>query len=267
MNSTQQPYALLYLWQLRTLYIGELFELRSMHTAASCMVMSRDKPFHIEDARSGKSAMTSSALVPADALVRVISDGQIMACCFLDPFGQDFRALQNDMDDCLGLVHINSRREQQQVKSFELLYRDRVPAVNAYQTLMQEILPPQQGDSNSIDPRLQQAVHLIKQDPLSNQSNQWLAEQVGMSESQLQRMFRQILGVPVRRYRLWHRLFVTAGLMATGTNLTDAALASGFADSSHFSRTFRSMLGMTPSFVFQRHSRLVIETGGDESGG
>jgi len=141
-----------------------------------------------------------------------------------------------------------------------------VPAVNAYQTLMLGILPKQQSEAPVIDPRLQQAVLLIKQDPLSNQSNQWLAEQVGMSESQLQRLFRQVLGVPVRRYRLWHRLFVTAGMMATGTNLTDAALASGFADSSHFSRTFRSMLGMTPSFVFQRHSRLLIETGGDESG-
>ncbi len=46
--------------------------------------------------------------------------------------------------------------------------------------------------------------------------------------------------------------------MAFGKSLTDAALTAGFADSPHFSRTFRNMLGMTPSFVFQRHSRIMI---------
>lgn len=266
MPSEPRPHALLYLWDQRTVYIGELFELPSMRTAAASFLVGLEQPFHIEDASSGKSAKTYSALVPADLRVQVKSGGKITACCFLDPFGFDFKALQRDMQDCLGAIWVNNRHEQQQREWFKLLYGDLVPAANAYQTLMLGIMPPCEGNAHDVDPRLVQAVQIIKQNPLSNQSNQWLAAQVGMSESQLQRMFRQVLGVPVRRYRLWHRLFVTAGLMATGKSLTDAALSAGFADSSHFSRTFRSMLGMTPSFVFQRHSRLVIETGGDDAG-
>jgi AraC-like DNA-binding protein len=259
----QQRHALLYLWDLRTLYIGELFELPSMHTAAACYVLGLEKPFRIEDLTTGNCIETRAALVPADGKVNVHSGGQLMANCFLDPFGRDFRALQQDMQDCLGAVWVNSRRERQQLELCVMLHQDMVPAAHAYQSLTLGILPPQTVDY-PIDERLRQAVQLIKQDPLSNLSNQALAAQVGMSESQLQRLFRNVVGVPVRRYRLWHRLFVTAGLMASGKSLTDAALAAGFADSPHFSRTFRNMLGMTPSFVFQRHSRLVIEAGGDQ---
>ena len=80
------------------------------------------------------------------------------------------------------------------------------------------------------------------------------------SMPQLNRWFKRITGVPVRRYRLWHRLFVTANLMSFGKSLTDAAHEAGFSDSSHLNHTFRSMIGMTPSFVFQRSDRLRIFT-------
>lgn len=258
MSSASKPHALLYLWDLRTFYIGELFELQSMHTAASCFVMGLEKPFEILDVKSGRSAVTRSALVPADVRVNVYSGGQIMANCFLDPFGRDLRAMQSEMQTDLGNVRVGSVDEARQLERFSAMYRDIPAADQAYAILEHSILPAVDMGDASVDARLQQAVQLIKQDPLSNMSNQVLAKQVGWSESQLQRQFRQVIGLPVRRYRLWHRLFVTAGYMAYGKSLTEAALAAGFADSPHFSRTFRSMLGMTPSFVFQRHSRLMI---------
>jgi AraC-like DNA-binding protein len=40
--------------------------------------------------------------------------------------------------------------------------------------------------------------------------------------------------------------------------LTDAALGAGFADSSHFSRAFRNMFGITPSSVFGRTANVQI---------
>lgn len=258
MNAELKPHALLYLWELRTVYIGELFELSSMHTAAASFVVGLEKPFTIQDVRSGKSVVTRSALVPADVRVNVYSGGHIVACCFLDPFGRDLDAIRREMQDAIGDVMVTSCREVQQVELFQQMYQDIPHTDMAYQMFEIGILPVVNLGEDSVDARLLQAVQLIKQDPLSNISNQWLAQQVGLSESQLQRLFRQVIGLPVRRYRLWHRLFVTAGYMAFGKSLTDAALAAGFSDSPHFSRTFRSMLGMTPSFVFQRHSRIMI---------
>ena len=53
-------------------------------------------------------------------------------------------------------------------------------------------------------------LELIRADPADNLSNEALAEQVGLSGDRLQRLFKQTTGIPIRRYRLWHRLFVTS---------------------------------------------------------
>lgn len=41
-----------------------------------------------------------------------------------------------------------------------------------------------------------------------------------------------------------------------GAHLTQAALAAGFSDSAHLSRTFRSMFGLSPSLVLP-HAEIV----------
>ena len=261
MTAPNQPHALLYLWESRTLYIGELFELPSIRTAAAVLIFGLEKPFFIQELTSGASGVeTRSALVSAGAKVHVDSRGQIMAAVFLDPFGRDFRSLKPQMKKRLADTWVDSGDEDRQLKVLQRIYHDIVAMQTTYDFLLKDILPSKtpRDDSNEVDARLLQVVACIKDDPASNESNQVLASKVGMSESQLQRQFKQVIGIPLRRYRLWHRLFVTAGYMALGNNITDAALAAGFSDSSHFSRTFRNMLGMTPSFVFQRHSRILI---------
>jgi len=74
-----------------------------------------------------------------------------------------------------------------------------------------------------------------------------LATAVGLSPSRLAHLFRAQTGLPVRRYLLWLRLGDALQQLAHGVSLTTAAHAAGFADSAHFSRTFRAMLGITPS--------------------
>ena len=69
------------------------------------------------------------------------------------------------------------------------------------------------------------------------------------------------LGVPIRRYRQWHRLFVTAVGVTQGLSLTTAALEAGFTDSAHFSRTFRSILGMPPSAMLNPRGRMRMFAG------
>jgi AraC-like DNA-binding protein len=71
-------------------------------------------------------------------------------------------------------------------------------------------------------------------------------------------LFKEEVGVPIRRFRQWHRMRVVAALVAKGQTLTDAALGAGFADSSHFSRAFRNMFGITPSSVFGRAANVQI---------
>ncbi len=59
----------------------------------------------------------------------------------------------------------------------------------------------------------------------------------------LSQLFKEVVGTPIRRFRLWHRVFVTAAKLRGGAGLTDAALAAGFADYAQFARTYRQLAG------------------------
>lgn len=71
------------------------------------------------------------------------------------------------------------------------------------------------------------------------------ARLVGLSGSRARHLFVEQTGLPFRTWLLWSRLMRAVGSYAEGASLTDAALAAGFSDSAHFSRTFRAMFGVT----------------------
>ncbi len=76
-----------------------------------------------------------------------------------------------------------------------------------------------------------------------------VATRVGLSARQLRRSFADEIGMPYRRYVLWRRLRCALLRVRDGDDLTVAAADAGFADSPHFSRTFKDTFGLTPSEV------------------
>ena len=85
-----------------------------------------------------------------------------------------------------------------------------------------------------------------------------MAKRISVSEVTLQRLFKATTGIPIRRFRLWRRLFVAATLLALGRSITEAALEAGFSDASHFNHVSRDMLGMTPTFIIRRTENMTI---------
>jgi AraC-like DNA-binding protein len=69
------------------------------------------------------------------------------------------------------------------------------------------------------------------------------ANLAGLSKARVRHLFVEQTGLPFRTYLLWLRLMKGLETFAGGASLTDAALDAGFADSAHFSRTFRRMFG------------------------
>jgi AraC family transcriptional regulator len=70
------------------------------------------------------------------------------------------------------------------------------------------------------------------------------AKAVGLSAGRARHLFVEQTGLPFRSYILWLRMTKAVGIMSAGRPLTDAAHEAGFADSAHFSRTFRRMFGL-----------------------
>jgi hypothetical protein len=67
-----------------------------------------------------------------------------------------------------------------------------------------------------------------------------------VGDAHLRALFARDVGLPMRTYRLWHRLLRALQALAAA-DATAAAHAAGFADLAHFSRTCRRMLGYTPT--------------------
>jgi AraC-like DNA-binding protein len=69
----------------------------------------------------------------------------------------------------------------------------------------------------------------------------------GLSQSRFMHVFTEAMGVPLRPYVLWLRLQRACCDLMAGATVTAAAHSAGFSDAAHLTRTFRRMLGMTPT--------------------
>lgn len=74
-----------------------------------------------------------------------------------------------------------------------------------------------------------------------------LANISGLSQSRFMHVFTESTGVPLRPYVLWLRLQRACCDLMAGARVTAAAHSAGFSDAAHLTRTFRRMLGMTPT--------------------
>jgi AraC-like DNA-binding protein len=79
-----------------------------------------------------------------------------------------------------------------------------------------------------------------------------LAHKLGMSPFHLARRFRRELGLPVHQYLLRLRLALALDRIRDGaTGFSRLAWELGFSSHSHFSATFRTTYGMTPTEAAQ----------------
>jgi AraC-like DNA-binding protein len=124
----------------------------------------------------------------------------------------------------------------------------------------------------TLDPRIQRVMthvrsHLGTSDSLSLKS---LAAVAVMSPSRFMHLFTLSLGVPVRPYIRWLRLQRAACELMDGATASMAAHRAGFADAAHMTRTFRYMLGTTPSDLALRNrlaTGVSIDSDGSRSRG
>ena len=79
-----------------------------------------------------------------------------------------------------------------------------------------------------------------------------LADVAGLSPSRFMHVFTASVGMPLRPYILNLRLERACRELAAGGSVTFAACVAGFSDAAHLTRTFRRVLGTTPSRLFPR---------------
>lgn len=108
------------------------------------------------------------------------------------------------------------------------------------------ILPaPKTRLENPLDERISRVVEFVEINLQENFLLEDVADLIHLSPERTRHLFAQTTGVPFSQFVLWKRLKnVIILVVRDGVSLTDAAVASGFADQAHLCRTFRRMFGI-----------------------
>lgn len=214
----------------RVFYIGPGLRLQPHRNAAATIAFGLESPFELErlEPTPQPQAQYSVALIPPGTLHHLHAHGP-MGFLYLDGLSDD-------------LAVATQRLTNGEVTDVTALATDRPRAVLDAIADALGLQDPERGP----DP-LEATIRAVDERPQDFGRMRDAAEHAGLSESRFRHVFRQRVGMPFRRYRLWRRMAVVAKRIDAGDTLTAAALEAGFASSAHFSEAFRQMFGLSPS--------------------
>ncbi len=109
--------------------------------------------------------------------------------------------------------------------------------------------------------RIEPALKLIHSELHSSITTAQLAAACHYSESQFNRIFRNLTGQSPRQYLLHHKIEIAKDLLArTDLPLSEVAFQSGFYDASDFGKRFREIENVTPRQYRTQLQKLILET-------
>ncbi len=176
---------------------------------------------------------------------------QRVAQIFVEPESREGRQLQQRYRN-EGIVALPTGKLEQHIQGLAAAYERRASnaelialARAAIATVSGAVPEP----TTIPDARIARTVELIRARLGGKIALSEMAAAVHLSPERFRHLFMTETGVGFRAYLSWQRLERALAAYVGGESLTEAAHAAGFADSAHFSRTFRKMFGIAPASV------------------
>ncbi len=237
----------LYSWGARALYLGPALGLTAHRNAVAVLAVALDASFGVATDPADPSAgyrRCRSVLILPNTLHHLADTAGRLAFLYVDARSRDLDLLWDLAAERTTRAAFDLEGEAELVDCLTRLARGDVTWKEARQTLSAVLSKPPSG---AIDQRVKRALDRLHANPASRLGLSELARDVGLSESRFLHLFKAVLGVPFRRYKIWIAMGAAVRAIARGESLTAAALDAGFASSAHFSATFRDMFGLEPS--------------------
>ena len=239
------------IWRGSSLWIGHAGEPTDVHAHHAVQLALPFRDGHVSFARPSSAWVRyPAAVIPANEPHAFEARSQFMAQIFVEPESVPGVALQRRYRDG-GITPLPIDDIRDQVESLACAYERRAPDGELF-ALSQSIVASLAGATpgpDTTDPRIGTAIAELKARLDESISLDSVASSVGLSPDRFRHLFVAQTGVAFRPYILWLRLERALAAYVSGDSLTDAAQAGGFADSAHFSRTFRRMFGIAPVSV------------------
>jgi AraC family transcriptional regulator len=245
----------LYLWPERVLYLGPGMNtsLHRNHASVWLMTHGDNLKVTLED---GRVLSGEVVYVPSETAYSAEISASSVAVLFWEPESASFKRIAQNFENVprtFSYEHAE-RSKQTRLLSAETSLDDADAFIRDIFQLSREdaVLP------TFTDERVTTALAFLRASPQEYHSIDALSARVHLSPSRFAHLFKEVVGVPVRRYVLWMKLRRALELAMAGDSLTTAALSAGFADGAHLSRSARALLGFAPEFLFRHRERLVI---------
>jgi len=254
----------LFVWRDSVMYLGESFqpEMHNHHAVQCCIALTGN--LKVRSCETEDWQHCHAAIIGANVSHSLACTGGFLCLLYLEK-----------TSSCLDtIVGYQCNSQKCNIKKEPLLLHEPIPG-QVVDILMQAISSRAENtDAASLrqaclelfniylsktqvlDVRLTGVLNLLRSNLAHNYSGAELAKSSSLSESRLQHLFKQQLGIPIRKYVLWMRIRLVLKKAMSGTSLTEAAHYSGFADSAHFSRTFKSMFGIAASSLLSAKNGL-----------
>ena len=217
---------------------------------ASTVLIAVDRPFQLT-MQDGSSRSYEVALLAPNVPRATDSCGAALVDFLIDPDDDLYRYLHPVLAG-EPLVGLQAERLSDFRTAFAKLFSGEMDCKTAHALVVDVLaaLNPSPLAALPWDSRVQQANHYMRTClPGHVPSIPEVAAEVGLSQSRFMHLFREQMGLPVRQYLLWLRIRHAMRYWAQGKTLSETALAAGFYDQAHFTRTIRRMTDYAPSML------------------
>ena len=240
------------MWRGGSLWIGLAGEpsgLHAHHAVQITLPFPRGRVRFQRDSGDWKSY--TAALVAAHQPHAFEARAQLLAQIFVEPESPEGRQLQLRYRN-EGIAALPSGTLEQEIAVLASEYERRASdaaLIALARAAIKTLAGATATTKSQPDARIALAVELIRQRLSGAIPLKAMAAAVHLSPDRFRHLFMEETGVSFRAYLLWQRLEFSLAAYVAGRTLTDAAYVGGFADSAHFSRTFKRMFGIAPASV------------------
>lgn len=212
------------------------------------LVLALDGELRIRSGARGRWQRAAGVLTAPDVAHALDAEGRDTLLVFLDPESQAGAALRSTFEGPYRLLDAAERDLLGQgADPLRIMQADGVAWTrDVVETLGAAAPKP----ARIVHPRVRKLLrHLQTLPPGADTSLDALGAAVGLSSGRLMHAFTESIGIPIRPYLAWLKVQRATLAIVTGQPLARAAQFAGFSDAAHMTRSFRRMLGMTPSVL------------------
>ena len=242
----------IYLWHSRALIFGVPVNAAPHSHNAPQLSIGLDEQFSLSCGENLEPKVMRAALIGANVEHSFGDSSGRLINLYFDPESRTARELSDRMNPSSNL-EIETEAVESLLADLRNGWESSFSCRDAFaltENLLQTLFQSRKFESD-YDPRIKRALEILKNAPDNLISADAVAAEINLSPSRFAHLFRNQVGLPVRRYLLWTRLRNAVRMLGEGESLTTIAHAAGFADSAHLTRTFKQMFGVAPSEIFQ----------------